>query len=73
MLLIIYLALLCVWLYVFFRNSFVYDVSINMIQKDYDKYKRLPSHYQMLFKYFWIWDKDKFPLDKDKEYKFKNF
>jgi hypothetical protein len=42
-----------------YRNYWVFQMRIGILQHDVDVYDRLPSYETMFFK-FWIWDINKF-------------
>jgi len=46
-------------LFILYRNYWVYNKRVGLIDYDFPKYKDLESYYSMFFK-FWIWDIDKF-------------
>lgn len=45
--------------FMLFRNKWVYDQRIKILDSDLSKYRKLPDYDTMLNK-FWIWNVDKF-------------
>lgn len=46
-------------LYFYVRTDWVFRKRIEMIYKNYDKCKKLPSFNKCVFKYFLVWDINK--------------
>lgn len=42
--------------YFIVRNECVYQYRIHLIEKDYDRYLKLPSYHTMVLKYWWKWN-----------------
>jgi len=61
---IIYLSVmgftLGVCIYFLIRNNWVYSARISLLNEDIKLYYSLPSYKQMMYKYFYIWDKNWF-------------
>lgn len=54
-----------VGIYFLIRNEKVYKFRIHLLEKkDYESYECLPSYEDMVFKYWWQWDFNKFLIKK---------
>ena len=59
--------LMFISVYMLFRNQWVYNQRIYLINTNFDLYLKLPTYDCMMFK-FWVWNVDKF-LPKKTEVK----
>lgn len=50
-----------IWGYFITRKAWVSDLRISLLNKRYDLYLKLPTETQMIFRYFYVWDYEKFP------------
>jgi hypothetical protein len=47
-------------IYMLIRNTWVYNIRMEVLHEDFITYCKLPSYDNMLYKYFYIWNKQKF-------------
>ena len=60
----LFISLLLFCFFLLYRNNWVYKVRSELIWNDFEKFERLQSYSYMLYHKFWIFDVEKFLIEK---------
>lgn len=59
----IMLAITAIWMKI--RVQYIHEKRVGMIFSQWEEYQKMPTYYEMVFKFWWIWDISKFPRNNN--------
>lgn len=60
------LIVFALWnVYMLFRNEAVYRFRVRVLNEDYANYSKLPNYKDMVYKYWYVWDFERFKAENE--------